>query len=123
MFRNYLKVAFRNIRRNKLFSGINILGLAVGMACSIFILLWVQHERSYDKFHKNGANIYRLTVEVSGLKASLAVAPIAKAMRNEIPEVKNTAMMARQGGLFQFGDRKFDEQQVYFVDSTFLDIF
>ena len=54
MFRNYLKVALRNIRRNKLFSGINILGLAVGMACSIFILLWVQHERSYDKIHKNG---------------------------------------------------------------------
>jgi putative ABC transport system permease protein len=123
MFKNYLKVAFRNIRRNKLFSAINILGLAVGMACSIFILLWVQHERSYDKFHKNGANIYRLTVEVSGLKASLAVAPIAKAMRNEIPEVKNTVMLARQGGLFQFGDRKFDEQKVYFVDSTFLDIF
>jgi putative ABC transport system permease protein len=123
MFRNYLKVAFRNIRRNKLFSGINILGLAVGMACSIFILLWVQHERSYDKFHKNGANIYRLTVEVSGLKASLAVAPIAKAMRNEIPAVKNTCMLSGTGGLFQYGERRFEENRVYFADSTFLQLF
>lgn len=123
MIQNYLKVALRNIKRNKLFSGINILGLAVGMACSIFILLWVQHERSYDKFHKNGANIYRLTVEISGLKASLSVAPIAKAMRSEIPEVKNTVMLASAGGLFQYGDRKFEERAAFFADSTFLQVF
>jgi putative ABC transport system permease protein len=123
MLKNYFKVAIRNIRRNKLFSAINILGLAVGMACSIFILLWVQHERSYDRFHKNGADMYRLTVEVSGLKASLAVAPIARAMQKEIPEVKNAVTLCAASGLFSYGDRQFEEKAVFFADSTFLDMF
>ena len=51
MFKNYLKIAFRNIVRHKAFAAINIIGLAIGMACSIFILLWVQNEKSYDRFH------------------------------------------------------------------------
>lgn len=123
MLKNYLKVAIRNIRRNKLFSAINILGLAVGMACSIFILLWVQHERSYDKFHKNGENMYRLTVEISGLKASLAVAPIARAMQKEIPEVKNAVTLCAASGLFKYGERQFEEKAVFFADSTFLEMF
>jgi hypothetical protein len=51
MFKSYLKVAWRNLLRHKAFSSINIVGLAIGMTCSIFILLWVQHELSYDRFH------------------------------------------------------------------------
>jgi ABC-type antimicrobial peptide transport system permease subunit len=123
MIKNYLKVAFRNIRRNKLFSAINILGLAVGMACSIFILLWVQHERSYDKFHKKGANIYRTLIEGSGIQACLSIAPIDNAMRKEIPAVKNTVTMARGDGLFEYGDRRFQEMLVFYMDSTFLQVF
>lgn len=110
------------MRRNKLFSAINILGLAVGMACSIFILLWVQQERSYDRFHKNGSHIYRVTVQLNDLKASLSVAPLAAALRKDMPEVKNAAVMAPGGGMFQYGDHKFNES-VYFVDSTFLQLF
>ena len=58
MIRNYLKVAWRNLFRNKFFSVINILGLALGMACSILILLWVQNELSVDNYHVNGPNLY-----------------------------------------------------------------
>ena len=60
MFKNYIKVAFRNIFRHRGYSLINILGLAIGMACCILILLWVQHEISYDRFHDNADNIYRV---------------------------------------------------------------
>ena len=60
MIRNYFKIALRNIVRHKAFTAINIAGLAIGMTCSIFILLWVQNELSYDRFHKNVQNIYRV---------------------------------------------------------------
>ncbi len=60
MFRNYLLVALRNLKRNKIFSLINILGLALGIACSLLILLWVQDERSVDAYHKNGGQLYSI---------------------------------------------------------------
>ena len=58
MFQNYLKIAVRNLLRNKAFSAINILGLAVGMASAILILLWIQNEVSHDRFHTKGCLLY-----------------------------------------------------------------
>ena len=58
MFKNYLKTAFRNIRKNKAFSLINIMGLALGLACSLLIMLWVNDEYNVDAFHKNGSQLY-----------------------------------------------------------------
>ena len=58
MFRNYLKTALRHLWKNKSFSALNIAGLALGMACSLLILLWVQHEKSIDAFHANTENLY-----------------------------------------------------------------
>ena len=63
MLKNYLKVALRNLRRHKGYAFINILGLAVGLACCIMILLWVRHEMSYDRFHDNADRIVRVGVE------------------------------------------------------------
>ena len=60
MFKNYLKIAFRNIIRNKFYSSINIAGLAVGMACCIFIFLWVQNEMRFDRFHEKSDRLYRV---------------------------------------------------------------
>ena len=60
MIKNYFKVAYRNLLRNKGFSAINITGLAIGMAAAILILLWIQDERSYDEFHKNKDRIYEV---------------------------------------------------------------
>src|SRR6476620_10077389 len=60
MFKNYLKTAWRNIIRNKAFSVINITGLAMGLACSLLIMLWVQDEKSVDAFHKNGEYLYQV---------------------------------------------------------------
>ena len=60
MFRNYLKIAWRNLQKNKLFSSINILGLALGIACSLLIILWVQDEKRIDAFHTNSKYLYSI---------------------------------------------------------------
>ena len=63
MFRNYLKIAWRNLLRNKIYAFINIAGLAIGLACAMLILLYVKDEVSYDRFHENANNIYRITTQ------------------------------------------------------------
>ena len=65
MFRNYLKTTFRNLWKNKTFSFINIIGLAIGTLCCLYILLYVQEQYSYDKHHNNAEDIYRITTSMS----------------------------------------------------------
>src|SRR4026209_690908 len=93
MIKNYFKTAWRNLWRNKVFSGINILGLSIGLACCILMFLFIQHELSYDKFHEHSKNIYRITSEGQGTneKTKLAVtpAPWAPIMKKDFPEIKN----------------------------------
>ena len=93
MFKNYLKIAFRNLIRHKGYSFINIVGLAIGMVSCILILLWVQHELSYDRFHVNAENIYRVVEmqQQSGEPFPVAVtpSPLGPAMLEDFPEVVN----------------------------------
>jgi len=88
MMKNYFKIAFRNIKRNKIFTLINILGLAFGMACFILIILWIQDEMSYDKFHTNKDDLYLLTIihpdSVMDPNVPYALAP---RLSDEIPEI------------------------------------
>ncbi len=65
MIKNYIKIALRNIKRHKGYSLINIAGLAIGIACCILILLWVQDELSYDRFHENAGDIYRVIQDIN----------------------------------------------------------
>lgn len=126
MLKNYLKIALRNLLRQKAFSFINIAGLAIGMACSILILLWVQDELSYDRFHAKGDNIYRVTSILADLDVHAAVtsSPMAHAMLTEIPEVRNAVRVSpHRGDLLQVGDRVFEEKEILYVDSTFLKVF
>lgn len=96
MFRSYLKIAWRNIWRNKGFSVTNLLGLTIGMTCTIFILLWVNDERRWDTFHPNHATIYQLMVnrnfngEITTDKA--VPFPLADALKTSFPEVKNSSV-------------------------------
>ena len=76
MLKNYLKIALRNIRRHKGYSFINIAGLAIGMAACILILLWVQDELSYDRFHKKSNHLYRVFAEFTYANENWAVTPI-----------------------------------------------
>jgi len=73
MFKNYFKIAIRNLRRHKGYTLINLAGLAVGMACGALILLYIRHELSYDRFHQKAARIYRLTTPLN--KEGWAILP------------------------------------------------
>ncbi|MDH3956337.1 MAG: hypothetical protein OET81_06580, partial [Desulfobacteraceae bacterium] len=97
MFSNYFKIAFRNIRRQKLYAIINITGLAIGMACSLLILLFAYEELTVDNFHENVDRIYRvysgLVESENELWTALTPMPLANDLVNE-PEVSDAACMA-----------------------------
>ncbi len=92
MFKNYLKIALRNFLKHKSFSLINVSGLAIGMASCILILLWVQDELSYDTFHENADQIYRVTRlenEDPTQGSCRVAAPWGPALQHDYPEVVN----------------------------------
>ncbi len=112
MFKNYLKIAVRNFLRNKVFSFINIIGLAIGMAVCILILLWVRHELSYDRFHDNSERIFRVVEmqEQSGEPFPVAVtpAPLGPGMLQDFPEVVNFSRFQTYSlGYIHHGDDMF----------------
>jgi len=110
MIRNYLKVAWRNLLRNKAHSSINIAGLSVGLACSLLILLWVQNERSIDAFHKNNSQLFTVYGKVYGnhkLSGSYEMPGVlADEMKKRIPEVEYaTGMGFGETSVFRVGDK------------------
>src|SRR5262245_8633823 len=102
MFKNYFKTAFRNFRKNKFYTGINVVGLAVGLATCLMILLYVLDELSYDRYNKQSDNIYRVDNEIKfgGNHFDLAVAPALEGpvAVNEIPGVLQYTRFEFYGG-------------------------
>ena len=102
MFKNYLKTALRNLKRNRAYAVINILGMAVGIAACLLIFLVVQFETSFDKFHANTDQIYRVGTEFhnqDGVSYSEGIAfPTAPALRLDFPEIKKVARIYESGG-------------------------
>src|ERR1700678_2426469 len=90
MLKIYFKLAYRNILKDKAYSFLNITGLAIGLAASILILLWVQNENSYDKFHTNANQLYRITTQFGNTKYAATSAGMPAALKAEIPVIKNT---------------------------------
>ncbi len=124
MFRNYLKLAFRNLSRQKAFSIINIAGLAIGLASSFMILLWVQDELSYDRFHSKANRTYRLIADAGSLQVAVAPAASAPAIKEQIPGVEATARLKPVGALILEGNnKKFEEKEGYYVEPSFFDVF
>ncbi|PUZ29674.1 ABC transporter permease [Chitinophaga parva] len=125
MFKNYLKMALRNLRRHSLFAGLNIFGLAIGMACSILIFLWVQDENSYDRFHPNAGQTYRLVGDVMGTKAAVTPWVMGPELQRQLPGVEHVTRVNLQQGkrLVSAGGRKFEEKNVLYADSNFLQMF
>jgi len=126
MFKNRLKLTFRNLIRHKAYSAINILGLAVALACVVLILLWVNHELSYEDFHERADSIYlvlrgeedRFMAPTSGLLASTLI--------TDLPEVANatgyTQLPETEKFLMRFEDTYFEET-ISFTDTRFFEVF
>ncbi|MFC2084223.1 ABC transporter permease [Bacteroidota bacterium] len=127
MIFNYLKIALRNIRKYKVYSVLNIAGLALGISCCIFILLWVQDELSFDRFNENADNLYRVEEDqyYSGETYHVNVTPfpVAPVFIDEIPEISNAARITWHGILLKFEDKSFYETDVVAVDPSYLEMF
>ncbi|HYF29871.1 MAG TPA: ABC transporter permease [Chitinophagaceae bacterium] len=124
MIKNYLKIAFRNLLRHKAYSLLNISGLAIGMACSILILLWVQNELSYDRFHANAHRLYRITANASDFKVAINPAGMPAGLKQEMPAIKSFVRLTLPTTrLFETEGRKFQEKRVFYADSNFLELF
>ena len=128
MIKNYLLSLYRNITRNKFYSVLNIVGLSVGIAAAIFILLYVQDELSYDKYHEKHERIYRVEshFEISGKDDKFAIVPtpMGPALKIEYPEVEEFCRLYGTGNtLFRVGEKEYYEDYFYFSDSTVFDIF
>ncbi len=127
MFKNYLKIAFRTIRKHKGYSLINILGLSLGMASCILIMLWVQNELSYNKFHKNRDRIYRVYQDyhhAGGISQySNVPQPVGPEIQSTVPEVQFVTRFLDDDFTFKYEDKIFIEGDVRYIDPSFFNIF
>jgi putative ABC transport system permease protein len=135
MIKNYLKIAWRNLMKNKVFSFINVIGLSIGLTCCMLITLYIYHESSYDSYHKNINNLYEVGTtfikEGKEDRTPNTPAPMAEAMKQEFPEVMETARILRlfeDKALLQYDPvnaaaRSFYETRGFMADSTFFRLF
>jgi len=128
MFGNYLKTAARNILKHRGFTLINIVGLALGMACCILILLYVFDEAGFDRFHENADNIYRVIAEIplSGNPISLAISPpvLAPDLKETFPDIVDAARFRTWRPLLtEHEEKKFVDHRLYLADPSFFEIF
>ncbi len=132
MFSNYLKIAYRNFLRYKSYSFINISGLTVGMTCCFLILIYVQHELQYDKFHEHSERIHRVVMSRTDLDKSFATIsmPIGPALVSDFPEVEAATRLFPRHAVIEVAvpgaqaeANQLREKDFYFVDSTIFDVF
>jgi putative ABC transport system permease protein len=128
MFRNYLKVALRNIKRHKGYSFINIAGLAIGMACSILIAIFVFYELSFDKHHEKASQIYRVGHQFGpsiDMKVAFSAPPMAQALLGDFPEIVHAARYSPwpRNYLVSTGEKKYLEKGIKYADASIFDVF
>ena len=128
MLKSYIKIALRNLQRNKLFSAINIFGLALGLATCLVILLFVQHELSYDRYNEKADQIVRVVIrgvmQGGELKEANVMPPVAQTLKKDFPEVLDATRLRNMGQpRITYGDKTFREDAIAFVDSNFFQVF
>ncbi len=128
MIRNFFKIAVRNLRKNKVFSFINILGLAVGLTCFLLIAAYVYNELSYDRFPAESKNIYRVNLTTLG-NGDASVYPmvdiaVGEGIQSAFPEVKSfTRLSPNSAEFIRYNDKQFKEEHLAYTDSNFLPFF
>lgn len=127
MLKNYLKIAWRNIWKTKGFSIINIMGLAVGMTACFLIALYVNFERSYDRYHGKADRIYRLVCDVKTptetINANITSGPMAMYAAKDLPEIENFVRLLPNSLLIRKDNIKYQESKLFFADSTLFQLF
>jgi putative ABC transport system permease protein len=127
MIKNYLKIAFRNLRRHKIFSFINIMGLAVGMTACFLIFLYVRFELSYDSFHSKADRIYRIVADIKTptevINADRPAWAVPPNVKDEFPEVESFVRITDDNLLVRKGEVKFQEENAVWADSAFFHVF
>lgn len=127
MFRNYLKVAFRNSVKHKFYATLNVLGLGIGMACCLLILMYVSHELSYDTFHSKADRIYRVVTDIKTPTETYNTAststPMAAAMKSDLSEVEDMVRLDGAQFLIQIEGNTFQEDDAMLADASFFQIF
>lgn len=128
IFKYYFKIALRNFKRNKGYSFINISGLAVGIACCILILLWVQDELSYDRFHEKGNRIFKVTIESHLPNGKIdpfthTQFPLAPALKEKYPEIVNSTRIFQAKVLVKHESKAFNDERFFFSDPSFFEMF
>lgn len=130
MFRNYLKIAFRSFSAHKVYYSINILGLGVGIACALLIFLYVYDEYSFDKFHEGSERIYRVEREIEqqdgGKLLSISVpGRLIPKLKNEFDDIESITgfYWSQTYHFFEHEEKRFAEQNFYYADSSFFDVF
>ena len=127
MFKNYVKIAARNLLKQKVYSSINIVGLSLGMACCILIYLYVRNEWSYDKFHQNADRIYRAYItedlpQRDPFSYVEAPYPLASALEQTFPEVEHAVRIDVRTDIVRFEEKNLT-LRYHLADPVFFDVF
>jgi putative ABC transport system permease protein len=127
MFKSYLTIALRILHKQKIYTIINIAGLSIGIACTLFIFLWVKDELSFDRYHKNTDRIFRVIKHgKAGDKESytaMSPAPLAKALMDEFPEILHATRISDDSPrFFRYKDNGFNENRVVFADANIFEV-
>ncbi len=131
MIKNYFKIAFRNLMKHKFISGINLFGLTIGITCCLLILAYILHELSYDKYHQNAKNIYRLErtfrnpdTGIPTLQLGTVAPPVAPLLLNDFKEIKSiTRFLSAGTSALRYEEKRFNEEDVYFADENLFKVF
>lgn len=127
MVKHYFTIAWRNLWKNKVFSLINVVGLAIGLTCCLLMTLYVRHELSYDDFQTKGDRIARVIMEYSFSgavsKGNFTSTKVAPSFKRNFPEVESAVRMGQYARIVRYDDKLFNEKRFLYADSSFFDLF